>query len=70
MIGWGREDSELILRMHNKRVKSRRLRYRGIVYHIWHMQKSKARLNINDQIEQTVICKTLTWCENGIDKYY
>lgn len=69
MIGWGREDSELILRMHNKRVRSRRLRYRGIVYHIWHMQKSKARLNINDQIEQTVIYKTLTWCENGINRY-
>ena len=69
ITGWGREDSELMLRLHNKGVKARRLRYRGIVFHIWHVEKSKDRFEVNDQIQQKVINESLTWCENGINKY-
>lgn len=70
ITGWGREDSELMLRLHNKGVKARRLRYRGIVFHIWHKEKAKDRVEFNNQIEQMVINKSLSWCENGINKYY
>ena len=69
ITGWGREDSELMLRLHNNGVKTRRLRYRGIVFHIWHTEKSKDRFELNDKIEQKVINESLTWCENGINKY-
>ncbi|MCF6346904.1 MAG: glycosyltransferase family 2 protein [Flavobacteriaceae bacterium] len=67
--GWGREDSELIIRMLNKGVLGKRLRYCGILYHIYHSEKSKDRLELNDEIQQNSINKKLTWCENGIDKY-
>ena len=67
--GWGREDSELVLRMLNKGVKGKRLRYGGIVYHIYHPEKSKSNLDRNDQIQQLTISEKLSWCENGIDKY-
>ena len=69
ITGWGREDSELMLRLHNNGVKTRRLRYRGIVFHIWHTEKSKDRFELNDKIQQKVINESLTWCENGINKY-
>lgn len=69
MKGWGREDSELIIRMMNKGVQARRLRYRGIVYHIWHKVASKGRVNINEEIQQKAIKEELDWCENGVDKY-
>lgn len=69
MMGWGREDSEMIVRMMNKGVKAKRIRYRGIVYHIWHKVKSKARLNINDQIQKEAIEQKIVRCTNGIDKY-
>ena len=67
--GWGREDSEFALRLINKGIKSRRLRYRGIVYHIFHHEESKARLTINNQIEMDTITNNIIWCENGINKY-
>ncbi len=67
--GWGREDSEIIVRLINKGVLGRRLRYRGIVYHIFHDEKSKNRLNLNDEIQLNSIQNKLTWCKNGIDKY-
>lgn len=69
ITGWGREDSELMLRLHNNGVKARRLRYRGIIFHIWHIEKSKDRFEANNQIQQKVIDESLTWCENGINKY-
>ncbi len=69
MTGWGREDSELIIRMMNKGVQARRLRYRGIVYHIWHKTASKDSVNVNEAIQQKAINERLDWCENGVDKY-
>lgn len=69
MTGWGREDSELIIRMMNNGITGRRLRYRGIVYHIYHQTSSKSKLNINETIQQRAIDEGLTRCDNGIDKY-
>ena len=68
-IGWGREDSELMRRLHNSGIKSKRIRYQGILYHIYHNEKSKDRLQLNDSIEEKTIKEKLVWCENGIDKY-
>ncbi|NRA92054.1 MAG: glycosyltransferase family 2 protein [Psychroserpens sp.] len=67
--GWGREDSELALRFHNFGLKGRRIRYRGIVFHIYHLEKSKSRLEINNDIELRTINEKVVWCDNGIDKY-
>ena len=67
--GWGREDSELALRFHNNKLKAKRLRYIGIVFHIYHHEKSRDRLTINDEIEQNTINNKLVWTKNGIDKY-
>ncbi len=67
--GWGKEDSELIIRMMNNGVLGRRLRYRGIVYHIWHKVKDQSRVEINNNIQNKAIADQSKWCENGIDKY-
>lgn len=69
MTGWGREDSEMAVRLLNNGVLGKRIRYGGIIYHIWHLVKSKARFNINDEIQKKAIENNLKWCENGIDKY-
>lgn len=69
MEGWGREDSELVLRMLNNGILGKRLRYGGIVYHIHHKEKSKDKLAENSRIQQRTIEEKKTWCENGIDKY-
>jgi len=67
--GWGREDSELALRFHNNKLQAKRLRYVGIVFHIYHHEKSRDRLTINDEIEQNTKKNKLVWTKNGIDKY-
>jgi len=69
MTGWGKEDSEMAIRLLNSGVKGKRLRYAGIIYHIWHHIKSKERYNINAEIEKKALTEKLTWCENGISKY-
>jgi hypothetical protein len=69
MEGWGREDSELVLRMLNSGIKGKRLRYGGILYHICHPEKSKAHLEENDQIQELTIQQKKTWSKNGVDKY-
>ncbi|WP_310992333.1 glycosyltransferase family 2 protein [Aequorivita marina] len=67
--GWGREDSELIIRMMHNGVLGRRLRYRGIVYHIWHKVKDQSRFEINDSLQEKALAEKSKWCEKGIDKY-
>ncbi|MBR9847460.1 MAG: glycosyltransferase [Algicola sp.] len=67
--GWGREDSELALRFHNYGLKGRRIRYRGIVFHIYHNEKSKSRLEINNEIELNTIANKSVWCKHGVDQY-
>lgn len=67
--GWGREDSELAIRFHNYGLLGKRLRYFGIVYHIYHKEKSKENLKKNNTIEIKTITSKSTWCENGINKY-
>jgi len=69
MVGWGRDDTELILRMMYNNVYGKRLKFRGIVYHIWHKQASKSGLNINNEIQANTMKNKLVWCKNGIDKY-
>lgn len=69
MTGWGREDSELVARLINKGVKGKRLKFMAIIYHIWHKESSKHKLNINDAIQEKAIKNKSVWCENGINKY-
>lgn len=50
--GWGREDSEMVIRLLNSGVMGKRLRYRGIVYHIWHLVKDQSRFEMNDSLQK------------------
>lgn len=67
--GWGREDSDLVIRMGNKGVKAKRLRYAGIVYHIHHKINSKHNFELNDKMQDETIAKKITFIENGVNKY-
>lgn len=69
MEGWGREDSEFVIRLLNKKIKGKRLRYGGIVYHIYHPEKSKEFVKANSEIQQRTIKENKQWCQNGVAKY-
>ena len=67
--GWGREDSDLAIRLGNNGIKAKRLRYSGIVYHIHHKIYSKDNFELNDKIQKETIVNKIIKVSNGIDKY-
>lgn len=69
MVGWGREDSELIIRMINNGILGKRMKFKAIIYHIWHKESPKEKLNINDSIQDQALNEKKVWCNNGINKY-
>ena len=56
-------------RFHNFGLLSKRLKFQGIVYHIFHNEKSKNNLEKNNNIELETIENKRVWNENGINKY-
>ena len=67
--GWGREDSELSIRLMNSGIKRKTLRFNAIQFHLWHKENSKNSLKQNDEIMQKTINEKLSWCDNGINIY-
>lgn len=69
-IGWGYEDSDLVLRLLNNGVKRSFLKNCAIGYHMYHGENH--RINGEENINLFLITKHLnentTWCENGISK--
>ena len=69
-VGWGREDSEFIVRLLNNGVRRRNMKFNGLVYHLYHQMNDRTRLKFNDNILQQTIAEKLAWCKNGIDQYF
>jgi len=67
--GWGREDSDLVIRLGNKGVMARRLRYAAIVYHIYHPENPRDQLKENDAIQNTSIVNKIVRTEKGVSQY-
>ena len=68
-IGWGREDSELAVRLLNQGV--RRLDARGLAlcYHLWHAPASRTGLPANDDLLAEAIERRATRCANGLQQH-
>lgn len=69
LVGWGIDDSEMIQRLHNIGIKGKRLRYKGIAYHIFHNEQSKDHIAINEQIEALTTKNKITFIDKGINQY-
>ncbi len=67
--GWGREDSEFILRLLNKGLKRKNVRFNLIQYHLWHNESSREHLEKNTVMLDKAINNHSNWCDDGIDKY-
>lgn len=69
LVGWGIDDSEMVQRLHNIGIKGKRLKFAGIVYHIYHKEQSKSHLQINLEIEKQTKNKKIVFVEKGINQY-
>lgn len=67
--GWGREDNEVAVRLINRGIRKRIIKFGGIVFHNFHEQKSRADLSRNDDMLNDAIKNNLTWCPKGVDQY-
>jgi len=68
-VGWGREDSEFIVRLLNSGISRKNVKFNAIAYHIWHNESSKLSLHKNDNLLRDSIKENIKWCKNGMDKY-
>jgi hypothetical protein len=68
-VGWGREDSELALRLMNEGVKRLDVRGRALCYHLWHAPASRAALPANDNLLAAAIAQRATRCANGLQQH-
>ena len=67
-VGWGREDSEFIIRLLNRGILRRNLKFTAIAYHLYHDENSRKMLEENDNLLKNTIKNKLKWCDNGIKK--
>lgn len=67
--GWGREDTELVIRLYNKGIKRLFFKLQGIVYHLYHQEYDRSTLVQNDKVVQSTLTQKLTWCDIGINQY-
>ncbi|MEN8815527.1 MAG: glycosyltransferase family 2 protein [Nonlabens sp.] len=69
LIGWGIDDSELIQRMINNGVLGKRIKHKGIVYHIYHKEQDKSQVHLNLEIEKQMERSGNTYASKGVDQY-
>ena len=69
MTGWGKEDTELSVRLMNSGLKKLKLKCLAVCYHLHHKISSKKGLNVNNSILTQIIKEKRQICINGINKY-
>jgi hypothetical protein len=65
--GWGREDSEFVVRLINSGIKRKNVRFNAIQFHLWHNENSRILLEKNNAMLEDAINNRIQWCENGIN---
>lgn len=67
--GWGREDTELAVRLNNSGIRQQCMKFRGIVFHLYHGKQDRSTLSANDDLCRRSIREHRTRCEKGLDSY-
>jgi glycosyltransferase involved in cell wall biosynthesis len=68
-VGWGREDSEFSARMLAAGLRRRRLKFGGIVYHLWHEERPRGAVDENHRLYEDIVRTGACRCEAGLDRY-
>ena len=68
-IGWGREDTEIVVRLLNAKIIRKNVKFNANVLHIFHPESTRKMLITNELILEKTISENLIRCQNGLDKY-
>ena len=65
-VGWGREDSELAVRLYRYGLKRTGHPFRAICFHLWHPEQDRGRLERNDELLNLQTASGDTFCAHGL----
>ncbi len=68
-VGWGREDSEFVVRMINNGIVRKNVKFAAAAFHLWHNENKRNDLAQNDAILETAIQEGKKICEKGLSQY-
>jgi len=68
-VGWGREDSELAVRLINCGVRRLDVRGWAVCYHLWHPSATRTSLGANDNLLAQAQRERAARCALGLDQY-
>ncbi len=66
--GWGREDSEFVIRLFRYGLKRKENPFKAICYHLWHRENPRNNLEKNDIILENAVASSAFFCESGLTK--
>ena len=66
--GWGREDSELVVRLYKYGLKRKENPFQAICYHLWHPENDRTGLKKNNKILRQVIDSHSYKCRSGLNE--
>jgi glycosyltransferase involved in cell wall biosynthesis len=67
--GWGREDSELAVRLINNSVLRMDVRGWALCYHLWHPPLDRSKLPANDQLLTEAVAEIRQSCRVGLSQH-
>jgi glycosyltransferase involved in cell wall biosynthesis len=67
--GWGREDTDLVIRFYRRGLRRRWFKLRGVAWHLSHREASRASLGKNDEILERALASGRDRCDLGVSQY-
>jgi glycosyltransferase involved in cell wall biosynthesis len=67
-IGWGREDSDICIRLINAGVKKKFIKFSAVQYHLHHPLASRDQLEANDALIEQLKLNHKSFCKEGLVK--
>lgn len=67
--GWGGEDAEFVIRLFNTGVTKRRLRFSGVMYHLYHPPAPREGTYLNHAIYEDTVAAKRTRAVQGLDQH-
>lgn len=64
--GWGREDTELVVRLYRLGLKRMEHPFMAACFHLWHPEHDRRYLAHNDRLLEAALTSDSYFCENGL----
>ena len=66
--GWGREDSEMVVRLYKYGLRRKGHPFAAICFHLWHPENDRAHLAVNDQLLAEAKAADTFVCSRGLQR--